>query len=236
MENNTRANPLIAYYRVSTKQQARSGLGLDGQKTALENFARQHGSSIIAEYQETETGKRKDRPELAKALAHARRSKATLVVAKLDRLARNVAFTSALMEAGADFVACDNPHANPLTIHILAAIAEHEARTISERTSVALEAARRRGIRLGSARPNHWKGREAARKAGAMKGSQVAAEAARVKARAAYTDLVPVITELRSAGATLRDIAAHLSAMGHTTRRGRPWNASQVMRVLQRVE
>jgi DNA invertase Pin-like site-specific DNA recombinase len=86
---------------------------MEGQKTALEDFARHTSGKIIAEYREVETGKRKDRPELAKALAHARRSKATLVVAKLDRLARNVAFTSALMESGADFVACDNPHAKP---------------------------------------------------------------------------------------------------------------------------
>ena len=122
---------LIAYYRVSTKQQGASGLGLDAQRSAVSDFARQSGGKIEAAYTEVESGKRADRPELAKAIAHARRSKATLVIAKLDRLAHNVAFVSALMESGADFVAVDNATANRLTIHILAAVAEDEARRIS---------------------------------------------------------------------------------------------------------
>src|SRR5579863_178516 len=147
---------IIAYYRVSTKRQGRSGLGLDGQRAAVEAFAKRNGGKIVASYTEVESGKRSDRPELAKALGHARLAKATLVVAKLDRLARNVAFLSALMEAGVDFVACDNEHANRLTIHILAAVAESEARAISDRTTAALKAAKKRGIALGSARLGHW--------------------------------------------------------------------------------
>ena len=155
-----RITKIVAYYRVSTKRQGESGLGLEGQQVAVAAFAKQHGASIIASYIEVESGKRSDRPVLAQALGHARLAKATLVVAKLDRLARNVAFLSALMESGVDFVACDNEHANRLTIHILAAVAEAEAKAISERTKTALAAAKRRGVKLGSARPGHWKGRE----------------------------------------------------------------------------
>jgi DNA invertase Pin-like site-specific DNA recombinase len=147
------ATKIVAYYRVSTKKQGKSGLGLEGQQTTVAEYVRQHAGNLIAEYVEVETGKSKDRPELLKAIAHAKRSKATLVVAKLDRLARNVAFTSALMESSIDFVACDNPHANRFTIHILAAVAEHEAEQISQRTKAALAAAKRRGVKLGSAPP-----------------------------------------------------------------------------------
>ena len=106
----------------------------------MQRFAVAHAATILKSYVEVETGKRSDRPELAKAVAHARRSKATLVIAKLDRLARNVHFLSGLMEAGVKFVACDQPSANELTIHILAAVAQDEAKRISERTKAALDA------------------------------------------------------------------------------------------------
>src|SRR5581483_10028207 len=131
--------------RVSTVRQGESGLGLEAQRAAVEAFARQHGGTIMASYVEVETGKRSDRPELAKALAAARKAKATLLIAKLDRLARNVAFIAAMMEAGVEFVACDQPFASRLTLHILAAVAEDEARRISERTKAALAAAKARG-------------------------------------------------------------------------------------------
>src|SRR5438132_7814327 len=117
----------VTYRRVSTREQGNSGLGLEAQQAATEAYARQNGATIIGTYTEVETGTSSDRPELKRAIAHAKRSKATLVISKLDRLARNVAFTSALMESGVNFICCDNPHANKLTIHILAAIAEHEA-------------------------------------------------------------------------------------------------------------
>src|SRR5262245_9850761 len=143
----------IAYYRVSTKRQGKSGLGLEAQRDAVQRHVAACGGKLIAEYTEVESGKLKDRPQLAAALSHARGKGATLVIAKLDRLARNVAFTSALMESGADFVCCDVPHANRLTIHILAAVAEDEATRISQRTTAALAAARRRGVKLGTARP-----------------------------------------------------------------------------------
>src|SRR5262245_27576135 len=137
---------LVAYYRVSTKRQGESGLGLEAQRSAVQDFAARTGGQIVREYVEVESGRKANRPELKKALAHARRSQALLCVAKLDRLARNVAFLSALMDSGIDFVACDNPAANRLTIHILVAVAEDEARRISERTKSALAALVERGV------------------------------------------------------------------------------------------
>jgi DNA invertase Pin-like site-specific DNA recombinase len=223
---------LIAYYRVSTKAQGESGLGLEAQEAAVKAHAKQSGANIRAAYVEVESGKLADRPELARALAHARRSKATLVVAKLDRLARNVAFLSALMDSSVPFVACDNPHANRLTLHILAAVAEAEARAISERTKAALAAAKARGKLLGSARPGHWEGREQTRLAGLEKARAVAIGVRQAKAKDAYADLVPVLTDLRGEGLSLAAIADRLNAEGHTTRRGRPWNPMQVSRVL----
>jgi DNA invertase Pin-like site-specific DNA recombinase len=227
---------LIAYYRVSTKKQGLSGLGLEGQQAAVTDHAARDGGTVLYSYTEVESGKRKDRPELLKAIAHAKRSKATLVVAKLDRLARNVAFTSALMESGADFVACDNPHANRLTIHILAAVAEDEAKRISERTKAALAAAKARGTKLGSDRPGHWEGREDKRLAGLKVARQSAAKAVREAAQAAYTDLFPVVKHLHEAGKTLQAIADALNAEGHTTRRGAAWTPVQVMRLLRRAQ
>src|SRR5437016_1985571 len=136
---------IIAYYRVSTKRQGQSGLGLDAQRAALEAYAKANGGKIGAEYTEVETGKRSDRPKLREAIARTRALRGKLVIAKLDRLVRNVAFTATLMDSGIEFVCCDNPHATRLTIHILAAVAEDEARRISERTTAALAAAKRRG-------------------------------------------------------------------------------------------
>jgi len=226
---------MIAYYRVSTKQQGDSGLGLEAQQAAVESYARQTGARILASYREVESGKLAERPELAKALAHARRNKATLVVAKLDRLARNVAFLSALMQAGVDFVCCDNPHANKLTIHILAAVAEDEAERISARTKAALQAAKARGVKLGSARPGHWKGHEKARLDGLARGRVVAAKVASKAATEAYSDLAPLMAQWRTEGMTLTGIASKLNSEGHQTRRGRPWNPVQVARVLQGI-
>ena len=144
---------LIAYYRVSTARQGVSGLGLEGQVAAVEEYARATGGALLRAYTEVESGKRNDRPELARALADCNDQSAVLVIAKLDRLARNVYFLSGLMEAGVEFVCCDMPSANRLTLHILAAVAEDEARRISERTKAALAAYKARGGLLGSARP-----------------------------------------------------------------------------------
>jgi DNA invertase Pin-like site-specific DNA recombinase len=227
---------IIAYLRVSTKKQGASGLGLEGQRAAVEAYGRQTGAQIIAEYVEVESGKLADRPELAKALAHVRRNKAVLIVAKLDRLARNVAFTSAIMRAGVDFICCDNPNANKLTIHILAAVAEDEAERISARTKAALAVARRKGIKLGSARPGHWKGREDRRLVGARNGAKASGAVSTKAATEAYQDLRPTVAELRERGLSLRAIAKELNEQGHTTRRGRVWNPVQVARLVDRFQ
>jgi DNA invertase Pin-like site-specific DNA recombinase len=227
---------LIPYYRVSTKRQGQSGLGLEGQQAAVEAFARSNGGRIVASYTEVESGKRSDRPELLKALGHARLAKATLVVAKLDRLARNVAFLSALMESRVEFVACDNQHANTLTLHILAAVAEAEAKAISERTKAALLAAKRRGIKLGSARPGHWDGREDRRAKGLRMAVKAAAEVRGKAARDAYDFLVPAMQERRAAGDSLKGIASWLNEQSHVTTAGKAFTATAVFRILQRVD
>ena len=145
----------VAYYRVSTERQGESGLGLAAQREAVSRFlgTGRGTTSLLAEFTEIESGKRHtNRPELLRAIELSRRQKATLVIAKLDRLARNVHFISGLMETGVEFVAADMPQANRLTIHILAAFAEHEREAISQRTKGALQAARKRGTRLGNPR------------------------------------------------------------------------------------
>jgi DNA invertase Pin-like site-specific DNA recombinase len=219
---------LIAYFRVSTARQGESGLGLEAQRAAVAEFARRGTHALLAAYQEVETGRRADRPELLRAIRHARRARATLVIAKLDRLARNVHFLSGLMEAGVDFVAVDMPAANRLTLHILAAVAEDEARRISERTRAALAAYRARGGRLGTPRNLTAEAR--------AKGSIRGAAAARDLAQEAYAEVTPLVLELRAGGMSQRAIAGRLNAEGHATRRGRPWNQVQVKRVLDRAK
>lgn len=223
---------LIAYVRVSTQKQGQSGLGLEGQQTAIAGYALSSGGRVAKTYVEVESGKRSDRPELAKAIAHAKRVKGRLVIAKLDRLARNVAFISALMESRADFVACDNPHANKLTLHILAAIAEHEAEMISQRTKAALAAAKARGVKLGSSRPGHWSGLEAVRRAAAAKASQMAKTVRAEQAKPVYEAVRPLAQQMRQAGGSLQAIADRLNEEGHSTVGGLPWNRMQVSRIL----
>ena len=228
-------NRLISYLRVSTKRQGQSGLGIEAQRTAVEAHARELGLKVEGEYVEVETGKRKDRPELAKAVAHAKRTKSTLVVAKLDRLSRNAGFLLALRDSGLPLVFCDMPGANELTVGIMAVVAEEERKMISRRTTDALQAAKKRGVKLGSARADHWKGREHRRVAGAKAGGQAAAVIHRQTADECYADLVPVVQDMRAKGQSLQDIADELNGQGHTTRRGKPWNRVQVSRVLKRA-
>jgi DNA invertase Pin-like site-specific DNA recombinase len=210
----------VVYLRVSTSRQGQDGLGMDAQRAAVEAFTRQHGGAIVGQYVEVESGKRSDRPELAKALDAARKCKATLLVAKLDRLARNLSFIVALMDAGVEFVACDQPFASRLTVHILAAVAEDEARRISERTKAALAAAKARGIKLGS---------------------PIAAETAAMAraARSAYATKAnattrAVITDIQRSGvSTLAGIAKVLEARGVRTPAGRStWQPVQVSRLM----
>lgn len=228
------SNRFVAYYRVSTKKQGASGLGLEAQRADLVTFIERTGGEVAKEFTEVESGKNNDRPQLEAAIAFARRSKATLLVAKLDRLSRNLAFLASLMESGLDFIAVDNPHANRFTVHILAAVAEHERELISKRTKAALGAAKARGAKLGSARPGHWRGREAKRLQGALKGAKRAGEAHRVNADRAYADVLPIIQELHGEGKSLRAIAAELNAQGIPTRRCRTWGPAQVLNVLKR--
>jgi DNA invertase Pin-like site-specific DNA recombinase len=224
---------LIAYVRVSTQKQGESGLGLEAQNAAIDLYAKAAGGDVVAIYREIESGTNSERPELAKAVAHAKRVKARLVIAKLDRLARNVHLVSGLMESGVDFVACDNPNANKLTVHILAAVAEDEAERISARTKAALAAAKARGALLGSARPGHWEGNEDARQAGAVKGGKAYRAAVAKEAAPIYGELVPVIRRLKGEGKSLREIAAVLNDEGRTTLRGLPWNPMQISRLLK---
>lgn len=218
----------VAYHRVSTARQGASGLGLDAQRAAVTAYLDGGAWELVAEVVEVESGKRADRPKLAEALRLCRLTGATLVIAKLDRLARNVAFVSSLMESGVDFVAVDFPQANKLTIHILAAVAEHEAQMISERTKAALAAAKARGVRLGGDRGNLPSVARQGHAAG------LAVRQARASARA--RDVGAYVAELRAAGvASLRGLAAGLNECGIPTARGGRWTAAQVARVLENL-
>jgi DNA invertase Pin-like site-specific DNA recombinase len=233
----TQAAPkLVNYIRVSTKRQGESGLGLDGQIKAVNDYAASVNGQIVATYREVESGKNNARPELAKAIAHAKRIRARLVIAKLDRLARNVHFVSGLMESNVDFICCDNQHANRLTIHILAAVAEDEARRISERTKAALQAAKARGMLLGSARPGHWSGRDGVRLAAAAKARKAAKELRDREAAPIYNEVRPIITRMKTEGASLQAIAGKLNSDGFTTLRGANWNRMQVSRLVASAE
>jgi len=219
----------ISYLRVSTARQGASGLGLEAQREAVERYLNGGHWQLVQEIVEIESGKRNDRPAIAEALRLCRLHKATLVIAKLDRLARNVHFISSLMEAGVDFIACDFPEANRLTVHILAAVAEHEATMISARTKAALTAAKARGVALGGQR-----GKVSRMASMAAKGAKVSAKVRQEAAAKRRDDLLPVIADLKAKGAaSLRALAEGLNAAGLTTARGGNWSATQVMRVLR---
>ena len=218
----------VAYYRVSTDKQGRSGLGLEAQRESVARHVASVGGHIVAEMQEVESGKRADRPQLLAAISACRVRRAVLAIAKLDRLTRNVAFLANLMESGVEFVACDNPHATRFTIHILAAVAEHEREMISARTRAAHAAAKARGIRLGG--PNLRGGnKEVSRLACAARSAQADEYAA---------DVQPFIDAARRAGAdSLGQIAKALNARGvRTPNGGQRWTHVQVRRTIRRAE
>lgn len=216
----------VSYLRVSTTRQGKSGLGLEAQRAAVAGYLNGGRWSLIEEVIEVESSKHNARPKLAHALALCRLRKATLVVAKLDRLARNVAFLSNLMESNVDFVAVDFPQANTLTVHILAAVAEHEGKMISERTKAALTAAKARGTKLGGDRAGSIAGQ-------ALKGNRASVKVRQANAEKRAADLLPVIEQARADGATsLRQIATFLNQRGIPTARGCAWNAAQVQRIL----
>ena len=212
----------VAYYRVSTEKQGRSGLGLEAQRTAVEAFLNGGSWKLVAELTEIESGKRAERPKLVEAVKAAKKHRATLVIAKLDRLSRNVAFIANLMEAGVEFVAADMPHANRLTVHILAAVAEHEREMISQRTRAALAAVKSRGVQLGN-RSNIEVAQARSRQARMIQADQFA------------SNILPVVLQIKGAGVqTLNGIAETLNARGLRTARGGEWQAVQVKRVLER--
>ena len=218
----------VAYYRVSTARQGRSGLGLDAQKEAVRAYLNGGRWDVVAELVEVESGKRSDRPKLAEALQLCRLHGAKLIIAKLDRLARNVAFVSALMEAGVEFVAVDMPEANRLTVHILAAVAEHEARAISERTKSALAAAAARGVKLGGDRGNI--------RAIAAEGRKVALKVRARKAADKARDVAELIRLIDPAAAlSARAMARELNTRGIEAPRGGLWSAVQISRVKARA-
>jgi DNA invertase Pin-like site-specific DNA recombinase len=215
----------VSYFRVSTARQGRSGLGLEAQREAVERFLRQSNGRAVAELTEIESGRKSERPKLIEALRLCRIHGATLVIAKLDRLARNVAFISNLMESKIEFTAVDFPSANRLTIHILAAVAEHEAQMIRERTKAALEAARARGATLGGDRGNL--------PAVAAKGARASAEARHAIALRVASDLKPIPNDLAGRGLSIRGIGRELDAMGIRPSRGGCWGPSQVHRIIR---
>jgi DNA invertase Pin-like site-specific DNA recombinase len=224
----------IGYVRVSTSKQGESGLGLESQQAAVESYARTNGLRLVTTYTEIETGKDNERPQLKAALVHAKRSNAKLVVSKLDRLSRNAAFLLTLLEAKAPVVCCDNPHANELTIGLLSVIAQHEAKMISDRTKAALQAAKARGTKLGSAREGHWQGKEQVRLAGAKKARQRSASVRAELARKAHEELAPIVLGLKAGGLSLSMIAETLNKDGWKTRRGKDWTPVYVCRFLKR--
>ena len=220
---------VVAYYRVSTEAQGRSGLGLEAQQQAVRSLCEGRGWQVIAEHKEIESGKRADRPALAQALHHAKVTGAVLVVAKLDRLSRSVSFLSALQDSGARFMAADMPEATELTVHIMAVVAQAERKAIGKRTQEALTAAKARGTKLGN--PN---GAAALRRAD--KGNVDALKVIREGADRHAQELAPVIADIKSTvGTSLGVIARALNERHIQTRRGGQWHASSVRNLLARL-
>ncbi|WOI29122.1 recombinase family protein [Sulfitobacter dubius] len=220
---------IVTYIRVSTDKQGRSGLGLEAQRAAIAAYAKTTSAVTVAEYQEVESGKNNARPELQKALKHARVTGAKLAIAKLDRLSRNAAFLLNLQESGVDFTACDMPDASPFTVGIMAVLAQQESRMISERTKAAMQAARKRGKTFGN--PH---GAAPLRRAG--KGNAAACEAQRDAALTRAQDLSDVLEDLVQKGITsLRAQAEELNKRGIKTARGGRWHANSVARTKARL-
>ncbi len=217
----------VAYCRVSTQQQGRSGLGLEAQQAAIQAFAQAHGITLVADLVEVETGKGSDalerRPVLSQALAQAKKAKCPVIVAKLDRLSRDVAFISGLMAQRVPFVVAEMPDADPFMLHIYAAVAQWERDRISERVKAALAAKKARGHVLGN--------RTNIAEAGALGRASTQAQA-----DALARNVLPIIEEIRRSGVTdLRGIADALNARGVKSARGGVWHSTSVRNVLRRA-
>jgi DNA invertase Pin-like site-specific DNA recombinase len=217
MKTTGNAGKFVSYLRVSTQRQGASGLGLEAQRKAVMDYLNGGRWVLLGEFVEIESGRKADRPELRRAMELCKAEGATLVIARLDRLARNVHFISGLMESGVEFVAVDNPHATRLILHVMAAFAEEEARQIRARTKAAIAAARARGVEWG--------------KFGKVLARQNA-EAAKARA----VELAPAVAEIRAAGiVTVRGIAEELNRRGIPSPRGARWHVPAVFRLLKRI-
>lgn len=220
--NTQHTGTFVAYYRVSTQKQGQSGLGLQAQQEAVRQYLNGGDWQLLAEFTEVETGKGSNalvkRPQLQQAIAYAKRHKATLLIAKLDRLARNVHFVSSLMESKVDFLCCDMPAATPLTIHILAAVAEDEAKRISQRTKAALAQAKKNGVKLGNPQLADTLNKPRIDNANAF------AESMR-----------PILAAFKSNGMSQRDMVEALNEKGITSARGGQWSLNQLQRTLKRL-
>jgi DNA invertase Pin-like site-specific DNA recombinase len=216
----------VTYIRVSTQKQGASGLGLEAQQKSVGDYLRQHGGMVVQEYREVESGKVNDRPKLQAALKRCRQSKATLLIAKLDRLGRNTAFLMTLRESSVRFICADMPEADETTIGMLAVFAQHERKAISDRTTAALAAAKARGVKLGNPKLQ----------AGTAATAAVARSGLSAKAAAFAEDLRDVIELARSEGlVTLGDLAEHLTSLSCPTPRGCAWTPTAVSRLLGRL-
>lgn len=219
----------ISYVRVSTAKQGNSGLGMEAQREAIARYLNGGAWELLAEFIEVESGKKADRPELTRALNHCQATGATLVIAKLDRLSRDPDFLGMLMKAGTEFVACDMPEANKFMIRIMAALAEKEREMISERTKAALQAAKARGVKLGS--PGNLKkevadlGREKGRASKLAKADEFAAKVG------------PMVQSYQADGMSLNGIAAKLNGDRILTARGKAgaWTPTAVKNLLARL-
>jgi len=221
---------VVAYYRVSTDGQGRSGLGLEAQREAVETLCISRGWQLLASFTEVESGKRNDRPQLAAALRRAKVQGAKLIVAKLDRLSRDAEFTLRVRNSGVDFTCADNPDVNRLTIGLLAIINEDERDRIAQRTREALGAAKARGVKLGN--PN---GAAALRRA--AKGNAAALEAVKANATERAQGYAETIADIRASGAlSLPAIAQALNDRGIVTPRGGRWHPSSVRNLLARLD
>ncbi|MCE7796543.1 recombinase family protein [Sphingobium sufflavum] len=220
--NDRKCTQAIAYLRVSTARQGQSGLGLEAQREAIRRYAEDQGMELaVPEYVEVETGKGSSvigkRPQLLAALAHAKKIKARLVAAKLDRLSRNVHFISGLMETGVNFAVADMPHADEFRLHLEAVVAEDEARRISKRTKAALAAAKERGTKLGT----HGK---------------LLAQQNRASAIQRASQSVPELLEMRTNGMSMRKIVETLNDRGTPSPTGGRWHLTSLHRIMNRIE
>ena len=219
----------VSYIRVSTAKQGASGLGMEAQKEAISRYLNGGQWELLSEFVEVESGKKSDRPELTKALKHCQMTGATLVIAKLDRLSRDLHFISSLQKSGIEFTACDMPSANKFTVHIFAALAEHEREMISQRTKAALAALKARGVKLGKP--------ENLTRAAADKGAVNASAARTAKADDFAGQIGPMVQAYHAEGMSLNGIAAKLNADSILTARGKSgsWTPTAVKNLLARL-